>query len=738
MTFESVWSEHRTPEGRIYFYNAQTQQSVWERPHELSGSPSSNTSGGDALGLKQSQPDSIRVEEKKPGEEKEGEKQEGDLHNDTKGKSEGEGEVYKQTKGEGSMISGEKSYGSGSSPTNQSLGRSPATTVPVVYESLGDWKEHTTADGKKYYYNVKTRATSWTLPVKEKKGVVPATTVEQNKSSNPLQLHKDQRHDDVGKASSNEGSEERTTMPSRGAASAVDKASLGNPKEDTVVQEKKRENEPQKESAPSARVVPAPVVCVAPHTREECREAFLEMLRDHNVTSSCGWERIMPILVKDGRYSFLRTLAERKAAFLEYQAAQKLIEEEEAKKEMEMNRTQLVKVFEDLREDLFIPSKSGGGSMVWWKEMCRMLEGHPLMSKLGKRNVQAVYEQFVKDHEGKCRERQNALCDRNDEKFEYLLTNVVKAELSTCWKDALKAIVESEEYAEDPILKEMGQYRRLQVFENFMGRLQKKEQVKRVEKRKSERTQQRKNREQFWKVLKRLRKDPEVALGVDTKWKEIFKLVKDDESFVAMVGQPGSSPLDLFKFFLENLLDRRDDDKLILKDILKTTKYSVQVDDTLEKFMEEVRSDPKGRISKIDPFNLEYLYKRCIRKAKEKIAERERHARKKIAKRLKGSLQKELQEYLKANDSLLSDNSGAAGIEERATGILQQHHSILETMGGLKDLLKSDEFEKEMIMTEVKEVIQSVLKEIDSEDGELSEGEIKPPAAKRTRLGIHT
>ena len=31
----SLWSEHRTSEGRLYWSNAETKQSVWEKPDEL-------------------------------------------------------------------------------------------------------------------------------------------------------------------------------------------------------------------------------------------------------------------------------------------------------------------------------------------------------------------------------------------------------------------------------------------------------------------------------------------------------------------------------------------------------------------------------------------------------------------------------------------------------------------------------------------------------------------------------
>lgn len=32
---ESVWVEYKTPEGRPYYFNRKTQQSVWEKPDDL-------------------------------------------------------------------------------------------------------------------------------------------------------------------------------------------------------------------------------------------------------------------------------------------------------------------------------------------------------------------------------------------------------------------------------------------------------------------------------------------------------------------------------------------------------------------------------------------------------------------------------------------------------------------------------------------------------------------------------
>lgn len=59
------------------------------------------------------------------------------------------------------------------------------------------------------------------------------------------------------------------------------------------------------------------------------------------------------------------------------------------------------------------------------------------------------------------------------------------------------------------------------------------------------------------------------TLHVDSKWKEIYELVKDDERFLNMVGQPGSTPLDLYRDVIVELEDEVYEDGQYVKEILK-------------------------------------------------------------------------------------------------------------------------------------------------------------------------
>lgn len=53
-------------------------------------------------------------------------------------------------------------------------------------------------------------------------------------------------------------------------------------------------------------------------TKEEAKEAFMEMLRELDVPADATWDAMMRTIVTDGRYGALKSLGEKKAAFNEY------------------------------------------------------------------------------------------------------------------------------------------------------------------------------------------------------------------------------------------------------------------------------------------------------------------------------------------------------------------------------------------------------------------------------------
>jgi pre-mRNA-processing factor 40 len=52
-------------------------------------------------------------------------------------------------------------------------------------------------------------------------------------------------------------------------------------------------------------------------------------------------------------------------------------------------------------------------------------------------------------------------------------------------------------------------------------------------------------------------------------WMDLYPSISQDMRFSSMLGQSGSTPLDLFKFYVEDLKARFHDEKKIVKEIIK-------------------------------------------------------------------------------------------------------------------------------------------------------------------------
>jgi pre-mRNA-processing factor 40 len=60
-------------------------------------------------------------------------------------------------------------------------------------------------------------------------------------------------------------------------------------------------------------------------------------------------------------------------------------------------------------------------------------------------------------------------------------------------------------------------------------------------------------------------------------WVELYPTISGDIRFSQMLGQPGSTPLDLFKFYVEDLKSRYYAEKKIIKEILKEKQFEIAV-----------------------------------------------------------------------------------------------------------------------------------------------------------------
>lgn len=72
-------------------------------------------------------------------------------------------------------------------------------------------------------------------------------------------------------------------------------------------------------------------------------------------------------------------------------------------------------------------------------------------------------------------------------------------------------------------------------------------------------------------LLNDLRSKGEIRAG--TKWKIVYPLIKDDERFQNMLGQPGSTPLDLFWDMIEDIERDVRLKRALVEDVLGVSLY---------------------------------------------------------------------------------------------------------------------------------------------------------------------
>lgn len=153
------------------------------------------------------------------------------------------------------------------------------------------------------------------------------------------------------------------------------------------------------------------------------------------------------------------------------------------------------------------------------------------------------------------------------------------------------------------------------VFEEHIRELEKEEVEHKEREKKRIKRLARKNRDQFLTLLDMLHE--EGKLTSMSLWVELYPIISADIRFSAMLGQSGSTPLDLFKFYVEDLKARFHDEKKIIKEILKEKEFEVKHDTTFEQFATVVCEDPKS--ATLDAGNVKLTYNALLEKVRLKL-----------------------------------------------------------------------------------------------------------------------
>jgi len=182
------------------------------------------------------------------------------------------------------------------------------------------------------------------------------------------------------------------------------------------------------------------------------------------------------------------------------------------------------------------------------------------------------------------------------------------------------------------------------TFEDHIRELEKEVDSEKEREKKRVKRQQRKNRDAFIALLDELHEQGKLTSM--SLWMELYSMISQDLRFSTMLGQPGSTPLDLFKFYVEDLKARFSDEKKIIKDILKEREYDVAAKTTFEEFATVVCEDKRS--ATLDAGNVKLTYNSLVEKAEAKEKEKIKEENKRL-KKIESEL-REMFEELKVDE----------------------------------------------------------------------------------------
>ncbi|KAF8764745.1 Pre-mRNA-processing factor 40 like protein [Argiope bruennichi] len=434
------------------------------------------------------------------------------------------------------------------------------------------WKEYKSETGRTYYHNIQTKESRWTIPkeLEDLKNMV---------------------------AAKEDGSVPKISSPLPTMAPLSASENIGTPSDQGDADDR---DDAVEEEDPSK---------VTFRDKKEAIEAFKDLLRDKNVPSNATWEQALKLIVNDPRYGTLKKLNEKKQAFNAYKT-------QRSKEEKEEQRLRAKKAKEEL--EVFLQNCDKMHSSLRYRKAQEIFGDLEVWRAVPDRDRKEVYDDVVFFVAKREKEEAKALRKRNMKVLSSILDAMTSVTYRTTWAEAQQLLLDNPQFAEDAELLNMDKDDALIVFEEHIRQLEQEEEEEKERERKRVQRQQRKNREAFVRLLNQLHEAGKLTSM--SLWVELYPTISADVRFTNMLTQPGSTPLDLFKFYVEELKARFHDEKKIIKEILKEKGFTVEVSTTFEEFATIVSEDKRS--ATLDAGNVKLTYNSLLEKAEAREKER--------------------------------------------------------------------------------------------------------------------
>jgi len=428
-------------------------------------------------------------------------------------------------------------------------------------------------------------------------------------------------------------------------------------------------------------------------SKEEAYKLFKDMLRKAGITSTWKWEDCERVLHNEAIWKVIKTFKEKRTLFDEYIKDCKTRERDEQQLKREKLRSKFRQMLE---EDIGINSDTKFADAM--KKLC----SDERWRAIDERDREDLFQDYLDDLEKRENEDKRLQRETRMRAFRRILEEK-RLPSSTKWREICL------NFKDDAFFNSMEKIDRLKTFCDFITELENKEKAERDWSRK---LLEYRNRENFRDFLQNMVDKNEI--NSKGKWKQFVLKIRDDKNYLSLIGQEGSTPKDLFDDVVSILKEDYKRNKDTLKRILKLNSIKFNSETSFESF--EKKLNPFEDFSSIREDMRLTLWNNLTQKLKEKEKEflkNEKKALKKlesfIKKKVHLSMETEFEEVLNQ-------------VKSHSRFLLLQTDKIRIVFEKLKDLL----FKGELVLDKIPD-------ETSSESGQIKKKKAKKKKNKKNK-----
>lgn len=238
-------------------------------------------------------------------------------------------------------------------------------------------------------------------------------------------------------------------------------------------------------------------------------------------------------------------------------------------------------------------------SKTRYEEMLVIYDDHPEYDDTHEENRKKIFEAYIEDLRVKEKEEARESRKQQMSKFKDIVSTL-GITVTTTWKEF--QVVYEGVLKTEPMLVQMDRMDLIVSFEDYILTLDSQHRQQRNLKQKAIRRQERLDRQEFYSMVLDMRKRGDF--GLHTKWKSFHGQVKSDSRFIAILGNAGSSPLELFRDQIMELENLYLPDRRKIMDIVRSSRFEIGAETVLKDFLEHFKRDFRG----IRDDNIKYAF----------------------------------------------------------------------------------------------------------------------------------